>query len=158
MKNKFLNNLAAVILMAGFSSIAIAHDYIGVVGNATRAARSDRFYIICAPGSHHLKFQVKDIRTRPEKPTKIYIRADKPGATPAVTALSRDVKDTDAGFSRLLTITGGAGAYFFTVGKSAGAPGVVGAEAYVARIHCYNSNGEHNPDDQPTTVRYLRNQ
>lgn len=158
MNKKVIKQIAALIMAAGFSGITLAHDYVGVVGNSTRAARTDRFYLVCAPGSQKLTFQVRDIATRPEKSTKLYIRADKPGASPAITALSWDARDADAGYSPLLTITGGSGAYFFNVGKTAGAPGVVGAEAYVARIHCYNTDGEHNPDDQPYTVRYISNQ
>lgn len=155
MNNKYIRQIVGFLIFAVGSEFALAHDYVGLVGNATKTAKTDRFYVTCASGADHVSFQVKDIPSRPEKASKIYIRADKGGASPAVTTLSRDLKDTDAGFSPLTTITGGSGAYFFNVVKSATS---AGAEVYVARIHCYDAGGNHNPDDQPSTARYLINQ
>jgi hypothetical protein len=162
--------LAASLLAAGFSGIASAHDYVGSVGNATVNAASDKFWIQCAGGSSYATLRVRDNPTSPEKATKVSIRGATSLAGLSAATWYTDTTDTDAttfdtSFSGPYgtaanpqpRVTGGPAIYYFEVNKNMMA-GVTGAEAYIARIHCYDSSNTHNPEDQPTSVTYIQNQ
>jgi hypothetical protein len=140
--------LASLLLAAaGFSGVASAHPYAGGLG--TVATATDKFYLVCATGSAKITYAVK----RTSGTGNISIEGSKAGfsATPAP-ALSTS---SGATLSPLKTIKGGAGAYFFTVKKS---PAASGTRGWYADIHCYDTNGQHNPDDQSASVTYTQNQ
>jgi hypothetical protein len=148
---------ASLLLAAGFTGAASAHTVSGGLGNATTdAARTDVFTVQCLAGSSYFTVRVRDVKTTPEKATKVSIQASKVGATPAVTPLATDTVDTDANFSNTETITGGTGVYTVSVNKTMVA-GVKGAESYVAEIHCYDAQNQHNPEDQ-TDPTFIQNQ
>jgi hypothetical protein len=144
---------ASILLAAGVTNVTFAHDVANAVGNSTAAARTDVFEVECYTGTSYFTVSVRDTKTTPEKATKISIQASKGGVT---TALSTDNTDTDTLFSPTKTLTGGVGIYRVTVNKNSVA-GVTGAEGYTARIHCYDANNQHNPDDQSAPV-WIQNQ
>lgn len=138
----------SLLAAAGFSGVVSAHDYLGTLGAAATA--TDKYYLVCAAGTAKLTYQVQ----RTFGTGNLSIEGAKAGATvtpPPVASIS-----SGTAFSPVKTMTGGgAGAYFFTVKKS---PASGAARGWRARIHCYDANGQHNPDDQPTTVTYTQNQ
>jgi hypothetical protein len=153
MKNTTKIVAVSALLTAGFTGVASAHDVANAVGNSTTAARTDVFDVECYAGTAYFTVSVRDTKTTPEKATKVSIQASKGGVT---TALSTDTTDTDTLFSATKTLSGGTGVYRVTVNKNSVA-GVTGAEGYTARIHCYDANGQHNPDDQSDPV-WIQNQ
>lgn len=149
---------AGLAAAAGYASVASAHDYIYALGVAnSNVARTDIFGITCAAGTAKITYRVKDLKTTPEKATTIKIR----GAS-TVAGLSSAVWDSanqTGGFTTLRTLTNGAITYYFEINKNA-VTNVLGTESYSAEIHCYDTNNQHNPDDQSTTpnVWIKRNQ
>jgi hypothetical protein len=148
---------ASLLLAVGLTGAASAHTVSGGLGNSTTdAARTDVFTVQCLAGSSYFTVRVRDVKTTPEKATKVSIQASKAGAIPAVTPLSTDTIDTDLLWSASQKITGGTGVYTVNVNKTK-VTGVKGAESYVAEIHCYDAQNQHNPEDQ-TDPTFIQNQ
>lgn len=139
MKKSLIVGLLGVI---GFSSMASAHDYNGVFG--TTATATDKFYITCAAGTAKFTYQVR----RNAGAVNIKAQATSPVGT-ATTSSGTGV------FSPLITVNTGGGAKFFQVNKNTSSTATAG---YTLRMHCWDTAGNHNPDDQPTTVTYTQNQ
>jgi hypothetical protein len=131
-----------LLLAAGFSTSAMAHDYGGTLGSA--AAATDKFYISCAAGTAKITYQIRRNSGTPNVQAKAYA---------PVGAVTTSVGS--GSFSPLKTLATSSGAKFFQVNKS---PAATGTDSYTLRMHCYDVNNVHQPDDQPTTVTYLQNQ
>jgi hypothetical protein len=124
------------------------------VGDATANTKSDKFGINCNGGTAKVSLQVRDNKTNPEKASKVRIRGAKTLLGLASAPWSTDTNDTDALFSTpILYVVNGATTYYFEVNKTAVA-GATGAETYTARIHCLDSAGGHNPDDQSNSIDF----
>lgn len=131
-----------MLLAVGFSSAAFAHDYTGTLGAATTA--TDKFYISCAAGTAKFTYQIRRNAGTPN------VRAQ--STSPAGAATTSSGTGT---FSPLITVNTGSGAKFFQVNKN---PAATGTDSYTLRMHCWDTAGNHNPDDQPTAVTYTQNQ
>jgi uncharacterized membrane protein (DUF4010 family) len=131
-----------LLTAAGFSSTAIAHDYLGTLG--TVATATDKFYISCAAGTAKITYQVK---RNTVGTSNISAKAYSP-----VGALTTSNGTT---YSPLITLNTGAGAKFFEI-KKAGTTS--GSRNYILKMHCYDANNLHEPNDQPATVTYIQNQ
>jgi hypothetical protein len=125
---------ASALLAAGFSGVASAHPYPGAL--KTPATATDKFYIVCYAGAASVSYAIT--KTAGTGGVKI--------SGPAGTT-------TNGG--KTLSYATGAGAKSFTVSKN---PAASGAVSYTAQIHCYDANGQHNPDDQSATQTYTQNQ
>lgn len=140
---------ASVIAVAGYAGVASAHPYQFALGvSTTNVARTDIFGIDCNVGTAKISYQVKDVKTTPEKTTILKIRAasTQAGLASAVWYPA----DQLGNYTALKYITNGANIYYFEINKNAVA-GVIGTETYIAQIHCLDANGGHNPDDQSPT-------
>lgn len=136
--------VASLLAVVGFSGVASAHDYTGTLGSSATA--TDRWYFVCAGSTGSLTYQIQRIagaaaHVKVKFDTTQIISGPTTG-TAAVTA-----------FSPLKTATTATGAKFFTINKTA-----AGAVSYRVRAHCVDTNGVHNPDDQPTAQTYIQNQ
>jgi len=139
--------MLGLMLALGFSGAASAHDYGGTLGTSTTA--TDKFYIVCATGSQTMQYQVR----RNSGTAQLKLCGLK--STAACPAANNTITTATGVFSPVKTIGTGAGAYFFTLSKNTAS--AVG-NSWTVRAHCYDANGQHNPDDQPTTVTYTQNQ
>ena len=140
MKHKKL--IFGLLLAAGFSTSAMAHDYGGTLGSAAFA--TDKFYISCAAGTAKITYQIRRNSGTPKVRTNSY--------SPLGAATTASVTGT---FSPLVTLNTGSGAKFFQVNKN---PAATGTNSYTLRMHCYDANNLHDPNDQPASVTYLQNQ
>ena len=135
--------IAGLLLAAGFSGAASAHDYN--LGLTTPAAATDKFYIVCGSGTTKIGYQVRRNAGGPANLAACKLTSCTTGATGTTT--------TSAGtgaFSPLKTLAAGAAAFQFQVKKSPAAAGAVG---YTLRAHCLTSTGGH--ASQSTGVTYL---
>jgi hypothetical protein len=130
-----------------FSGAASAHDYGGVL--LTKTTATDKFYIVCATGSQTMKYQVR----RNSGSAQLKLCGLK--STAACPSTNNTITTATGVFSPLKTIGTGAGAYFFTLTKNTAS--AVG-NSWTVRAHCLDANGQHDPNDQPTTVTYTQNQ
>lgn len=137
---KSSKTLLALLVTAGFSSIASAHDYGGTLG--TTATAKDKFYLTCVTATAKMTYQIR----RNSGTASVKLSNDATGISTTSTATGT--------FSPLITVTPTTGgAKFFTVTKSA-----AGAASYTARIHCYDASGVHQDTYQSATVTYTLNQ
>ena len=144
---KPLKIMLGLVLAASFSGVASAHDYGGVLG--TRTTATDKFYIVCAAGTRTMRYQVR----RNSGVAQLKLCGLK--STAACPAANNTITTRTGVFSPLKTIGTGAGAYFFTLTKTTRS---TVPNSYTVRAHCYDARGQHNPNSQPTVVRYLVNQ
>jgi hypothetical protein len=134
--------ILSLLITAGFSTTAMAHDYGGTLGSVATA--TDKFYISCAAGTAKITYQIRRNSGAQNMQAKAY------SPVGAVTT------STGSGsFSPMITLATGSGAKFFQVNKS---PAATGTDSYTLRMHCYDANNLHDPNDQPATVTYLQNQ
>jgi hypothetical protein len=134
--------MLGLLLAAGFSTTASAHNYNGILGTA--AARTDKWYFICSnPNTVKVQFQVK--RT-----------AGKPCVKATYLATGQNATSCGARAPAApINVVTGAGAKFFMVNKS---PAKVGTNSYTVVAHCIDNAGVHNPADQTTPQTYTQNQ
>jgi hypothetical protein len=136
--------VASLLAVVGFSGVASAHDYSGSLGAS--ASATDRWYFVCAGSTGSLTYQIQ--RTAG---TAAHVKAkfDSTGIISGPTTGPAAV----TAFSSLKTATTASGTKFFTINKTA-----AGAVGYRVRVHCVDTSGTHNPDDQPTAPTYVQNQ
>ncbi|CAG7856126.1 hypothetical protein MCAMS1_00501 [biofilm metagenome] len=140
MKNATL--IFGLLMAAGFSTTASAHDYGGTLGSA--ASATDKFYITCAAGTAKFTYQIRRNAGTPKVAAK---------STVPVGAVTTATKTGT--FSPLITVNTSSGAKFFQVNKN---PAASGTNSYTLRMHCYDANNLHDPNDQPSSVTYIQNQ
>lgn len=135
-----------LLLALGFSGVASAHDYGGILGTSTTA--TDKFYIICPTGSATMKYQVR----RNSGTAQLKLCGLK--STAACPSTNNTITTATGVFSPLKSIGTGSGAYFFTLSKNTAS---AAANSWTVRAHCYNANNTH-IDGQSLTVTYTQNQ
>ena len=134
--------MLGLLLAAGFSSVASAHNYNGTLGTA--AAATDRWYFQCLnTNTKKVTFQVR--RTAGTPCVKATYEATGANAT-SCGALAP---------AAAINIATGAGAKIFRVNKN---PAIAGTNSYTVVAHCIDNTGVHNPADQTTPQTYLQNQ
>ncbi len=144
---KKITLLAGMLIAAGFSSLAFAHDYGGTL--KTLPTATDKFYIACATGTQTISYQVR----RNSGTAQLNLCGLK--STAACPSANKTVTTTTGVFSPLRRIGTGAGAYFFTLKKNSAS---TAGNSWTVRAHCLDANGAHDPNDQPTTVTYTQQQ
>jgi hypothetical protein len=141
MKNT--NMIMGLLLAAGFSTVASAHNYAGTL--KAPAINADKWYFVCQnPNTATVEFQVK--KTKGTPCVKATYDATGANATACTTALKPAAP---------IVITTGPGPKFFTISKN---PAIAGTDSYSVSAHCIDNTGVHNPDDQTTPQTYTQNQ
>lgn len=134
--------MLGLLLVAGFSTAASAHNYNGTLKAA--AASADKWYFMCTNANTvKVTFQVK--RTKGTPCVKATYDATGQNAT-SCGALAP---------AAAINVATGAGAKFFTINKN---PAIAGTNSYTVSAHCIDSTGVHNPADQTTPQVYTQNQ
>ncbi len=134
--------MVGLLLAAGFSTAASAHNYNGTLGTAATA--TDKWYFSCTNS----------------KTVKIQFQVKRTAGTPCVKATypATGANATSCGAlapAAAINVATGAGAKFFTVNKS---PAISGTNSYTVVAHCIDNTGVHNPADQTSPQTYTQNQ
>ncbi len=137
MKNVKKIMIAGLLISAGYSALASAHEQFGSLGIATSGrAATDVYQISCPAGTAKLYLHIKDLA--PDLPSQLSIQATK---NSKASTLSVDGKDGDAFYSSAVTLTRGPGTYLITINKNLSSTN--GLETYGAEFHCQDAGGNH---------------
>jgi hypothetical protein len=137
--------LAGLVLAAGFSSVASAHDYTSGLGTITTA--TDRAYIVCPAGTAKMFYQVR------RNSGAAQINACGLNSSAACPAANSVITASTGVFIAGKYVATGAGAFFFTIKKNSASS--VG-NSYTLRAHCTSASGAHLT--QADALTYFQNQ
>lgn len=137
MKNSKKIMLAGLLISAGYSALASAHEQFGTLGSTTSGrAATDVYQLSCPAGTAKLYLHIKDIGLN--LPALVSIQATK---NSKASTLSVDGGDGDAFYSSAVTLTRGAGTYLIAINKNLSSTN--GVETYSAEFHCQDAGGNH---------------
>jgi hypothetical protein len=123
------------LVAMGQAGVVSAHEQGGSF--TTRGVGAVDFYqVICGAGTHHLRFQVKDITANTAKVSILVHKGT--SCIPACARNTTDKPDTDAEYSPSVRVVQGTGLYNMFVKHTA-----AGSDSYDVQYHCEAANNEH---------------
>ena len=123
------------LVAMGQAGVASAHNQGGSFTTGGAGA-VDFYQIICGAGTHHLRFQVKDITANTAKVSVLVHKGT--SCTPACARNITDEFDTDAEYSPLIKAVQGTGVYNMFVKHT-----TAGFDSYDVQYHCEDANNGH---------------
>ncbi len=123
------------LVAMGQAGVASAHNQGGSFTTGGAGA-VDFYQVICGAGTHHLRFQVKDITANGAKVSVLVQKGT--SCTPACARNTMDEPDTDAEYSPSRRVVQGTGVYNMVVTHTA-----AGSDSYDVQYHCEDANNGH---------------
>jgi hypothetical protein len=136
MKNAKKIMIAGVLISAGYSALALAHEQGGRLGTASGSAATDVYEVSCPVGTAKLYVSVKDLPSALPSLVSIQTTKNRKSST-----LSVDSLDGDNSYSIPVTLAGRAGTYLIMINKNLSS--TPGYEKYSAVFHCQDAGGNH---------------
>ena len=135
MKNAKKIMIAGLLISAGYSALALAHEQGGRLGTVSGSAATDIYEVSCPTGTAKLYVSVKDLPSALPSLVSIQTTKNRKSST-----LSVDGRDGDNSYSFPVTLVGG-GTYMIMINKNLSS--TPGYEKYSAVFHCQDARGNH---------------